>query len=552
MPKTKSTGTPFINLYVGLEVLLLAALTMPACSNAAPESVSIDEIDSAEITEQESDSTGTIFDGSAGSARPEGAVSGLLGAINSGDVLGALAHIDPAERDLIADLYFSAIEASEQVWPHFAGEGAIADLEVEVLALSELRTTQHSEHLAWVETDEVELFMAAPTEVAAAFFSTHGPWESDERDDVAVRFDEYPVDALISTFDWMLPGLAVTKLEGRWYVSFARTILEIVRFHAHQYDADSFEPNSSERTPLESKVSSTPELAVLDLFSAVSDDRMRNATEHLVAAEAQAFADYPAIVDSWLSDTFAIEGDLDPESVSVYSEDDGRAIVEVSEFAFTASGSDRYIVSGFNTDFVLADGCLSANEMILRCEPSMNLASGFTSIYADSGWNGLRFVVVQSDGGWSVSIYETLGLYGLPLVNNPVFGLFYLDTVSPWNGPIWPVISNEVAKTLPAQDDGALVLESFDLHHSLIARIAPSEQTRVLEIGPSNLNNDCIIMIWNTDMVAADWGEEPEYFDSADCEDYSARPLEIPAGVEISLTVLSATGELPEITAELR
>ena len=34
----------------------------------------------------------------------------------------------------------------------------------------------YSEHLAWVETDEVEFYMAAPTEVAAAFFSDNEPW----------------------------------------------------------------------------------------------------------------------------------------------------------------------------------------------------------------------------------------------------------------------------------------------------------------------------------------------------------------------------------------
>ncbi len=502
--------------------------------------------------------SGVIFDGSAGADDAGDAVSGLLAAINSGDILGALAHIDPAERDLIADLYLTTVEAAADAWPQFGGDDAIAELEIEVLALTPLRSTMYNDHLAWVETDEVEFYMAAPTEVASAFFSHLGPWGPGSgylREEFTHHEDDWSELTQIggSSSD-VLPGLMVTEIDGRWYVSFGRTVLELLRV-----DGEFETAFPAERQVIATSPSATPQMAVVEFLDALAGDQMAAAAEHLVAAEGQAFADYPAMLELWLPGLLDIEVDLDPDSLRVVQEDNGRATVEASEITLEIEGSDHdggeIYADGFDYyhELQLTDGCLTVNNKPVWCEPTENDATIFTSLYRDLGWNGLRVMTVRSDDGWSVSVYETLAHYGLPIVRDPLYGLGYSQLSLPiFGGPLEQTLINETAKTLPVQHGDTIELEPYANNRLLIARINASRRDRTLAIDSATLDRRCSITIWNTDMVTHDWYEEPEYYDEQDCEDHFERPLEIPAGVELTLTLWGYGENLEPIIAELR
>ncbi len=551
---------------------LVLAVLLTACGNGEPAIISEgdDSLAASPSTQPDGGSeptppasvddsgSGVIFDGSAGAADAGAAVTGLLGSINSGDILGALAHIDPAERDLIADLYLTTIEASAGAWPQFGGDDAIADLDIEVLALTPLRVTAYNDHLAWVETDEVEFYMAAPTEVAAAFFSDKEPWgpgSGYSREEIAHREDDWSeFTHLFGSSSDVLPGLMVTELDGRWYVSFGRTMLELLRI-----DAEFETTFPAGRQVLDRTASATPEESVVGFFSALADDRMAAAAGHLVAAEGQAFADYPAMLATWLPGLLGIEVDLDPSSLRVVQLENGRAVIETSEITVGVAGTnhDDGVFDDGNLDFDhqlrLADQCLTVNDKDIWCEPIENYATVFTAVYRDLGWEGLRLVTVQSDDGWSVSLYETIAHYGLPIVSDPLYGLGYSQfSLSIFGSPLAYTLVNETAKTLPVQKTDTVVVEPHARNRLLIARIETSEQGRVLAIDPPALDRECLITIWNTDMVTNDWYEEPEYYDTENCEDHFERPLEIPAGVELTLALWSYGENLEPIVAELR
>ena len=545
---------------VALSLVLAVLLTACTSGDRAVISESEDTVVARTSTPSSSVADGgprVIFDGSAGAEDAGDAVTGLLASINSGDILGALAHIDPAERDLIADLYLTTVEASAEAWPQFRGDEAITELEVEVLAVTPLRTTQYNDHLAWVETDEVEFYMAAPTEVAAAFFDDTEPWGPGSgltREDIAWPEDDWSeFTNLFGDSSDVLPGLMVTELEGRWYVSFGRTMLELLRIDAEYETAFPAERHVIDTTP-----SATPEAAVVEFLTALADDRMAAAAGHLVAAEGQAFADYPAMLDSWLAGLLAIDVDLDPTSLLLLHQDNGRAVVEATEMDVTITGVDHdegVFDDGdvvFEHQLQLANRCLTIDGDI-SCEPPGYAESVFAAIYRDLGWGGLRLVAVQGDDGWSVSLYETITHYGLPIVSDPLYWLGYSEySIAFSDGPFTYTLINETAKTLPVQQTDTITLEPQARNRLLIARIETSEQGRVLTIDPTTLDLDCRIMIWNTDMVTDDWGEEPEYYDNKSCEFYLERPLEIPAGVELTLTLWGYDENLESTVVELR
>lgn len=503
-------------------------------------------------------SAGVVFDGSAGADSADKAVAGLLSAINSGDILGALAHLDPSERDLIADLYLTTIDASVDAWPQFGGDDAIGDLGLEVLALTPLRTIQLSDHLAWVETDEVEFYMDAPTEVAAAFFSDNEPWGRGSgytREEIAHREDDWSefTDLFGDSSD-VLPGLIVAEIDGRWYVSFGRTMLELLRIDA---GFDTTFP--AERQDVTSTASATPEAAVVDFLTALAEDRMRDAAQHLVPTEGQVFADYPAMLDRWLPGLLDIAVDLDPASLRVVHESDGLAVVEASELtlAIDGFGHDEGVFDDgdalFEHQLQLTDRCLMVNDEDISCEPIETSVSVFTSIYRDVGWDGLRIVVVENDDGWAVSLYDTVAHYGRPLVGDPLYGLGYVQLSVPiFGSPLGYTLVNETAKTMPLQETDAIELQPFAARRLLIARIRSSDEGRVLWIDPSALDRECHVTIWNTDMVTGDWGEEPDHYDDEDCDDHLTRPIEIPAGVELTLTFWGYGEALEPIVVELR
>lgn len=548
--------------YVVAASFVLALLFVTACTSGdgtviSESSDTVVATKAAPPSAVDHSERGVIFDGSAGATKAGDAVTGLLASINSGDVLGALAHIDPAERDLIADLYLTAVENSAETWPQFRGHDAIAELKVDVLTVTPRRTTQFNDHLAWVETDEVEFYMAAPTEVAAAFFDDTAPWGPGSgltREDIAWSEDDWSeFTYLFGDSSDVLPGLMVTKLDGRWYVSFGRTMLELLRIDAEYETAFPAERNAIVTTP-----SPTPENAVLEFLKALADDRMAAAAGHLVAAEGQAFADYPAMLDSWLAGLLAVDVDLDPNSLTVVSEQDGRAVVETTEIALTITGLDHDEGEFDEQDVMfehqlqLANRCLTIDDDTL-CEPTQYADSVFAAIYRDLGWDGLRLVAVQGVDGWSVSLYETISHYGLPIMSDPLSWLGHSDySIAFSDGLFAYTLINETAKTLPLQETEQISLEPQARNRFSIARIKTSEQGQVLWIDQSTLARDCRIMIWNTDMVTEDWSEQPEYYDDEYCDSYSERPLEIPAGIELTLTLWGYEEFLESTVVELR
>ena len=102
------------------------------------------------------------------------------------------------------------------------------------------------------------------------------------------------------------------------------------------------------------------------------------------------------------------------------------------------------------------------------------------------------------------------------------------------------------------QRTDTITLEPQARDRILIARIETSEQGRVLAIDPATLDRECFITIWNTDMVTSDWSEEPEYYNAEDCDDHLRRPLEIPAGVELTLTLWGYGEKLEPTVVDLR
>lgn len=330
-----------------------------------------------------------------GMGSPDAAVQEFLDAARASDPLGLLAVLEPAERSLVKTLYERGGAAAES-----AGgvdvDALLLALHIDIQA-TPLTVEQLADDVAWVTTESVDVGVDIDMAAADAALAV----DLSETEFSGAGFELTP------TFDDL--GIAVVREGDAWFVSALYTAAEIGRRSAEQPAA--YAPAPAAATP-----AASPDAAVTALLAAVSAKDFVGASAALTSYESGLVGDFSGNIGAALLESvqpYALT--LTPERMQIVEQTDGRAVVEVVDWtAQVAGGTDSYDqidttldVSGecgavrtLDDDDEYEDdtGCLFDNPSIL--DP--------LSVLPEFGWAGVRFVVVNENGGWRVSLLESV------------------------------------------------------------------------------------------------------------------------------------------------
>lgn len=329
-----------------------------------------------------------------GMASPDAAVEELLTAARASDPLGVLAVLEPAERSLVKTLYEQGGAAAEST-------GGV-DIDALLLALhididaTPLRVEQLADDVAWVTTDSVEVDLDIDMDAAD--------------DALAVDLSDTDFDGagfeLTPAFDDL--GIAVVREGDAWFVSALYTAAEIGRRSAEQ-------PAAFTAPPTPATPAATPDAAVAALLAAVSAKDLTAAAGTLSSYESALVGDFTGNVGAALLDVVEpYTLSITPGQMQVVEQSDGRAVVEMPQWNLHVEGGEddridtTLDVTGacgdvttfdeYDSEYEDDSGCLFDDPSIL--DP--------LSVLPDMGWGGVRFVAVEEDGGWRVSLLETV------------------------------------------------------------------------------------------------------------------------------------------------
>lgn len=329
-----------------------------------------------------------------GMGSPDAAVQEFLDAARASDPLGLLAVLEPSERSLVKTLYERGGAAAESA-------GGV-DIDALLLALHiDIRSTpltveQLADDVAWVTTDEVAVDVGIDMAAADAALAV------DLSD---TEFDGAGFE-LTPAFDDL--GIAVVREGDAWFVSALYTAAEIGR--RGNREAPAF------ITPVAVAPAATPDAAVAALLAGVSAKDPAATAAALTSFEGGLVADYTGNVGAALLEAVAPYSlTITPERMQIVEQTDSRAVVEVVDWtARVTGGTDEYDqidstldVSGecgsvrtldYDGEYEDDTGCLFDNPTIL--DP--------LSVLPEFGWAGVRLVVVNENGGWRVSLLESV------------------------------------------------------------------------------------------------------------------------------------------------
>jgi hypothetical protein len=162
----------------------------------------------------------------------------------------------------------------------------------------------------------------------------------------------------------------------------------------------------------------TPEDAVRALTAAVSAKDWVAAAGTLTPFEAGLVTDYSTSIGSELTDAIAnYTVRVEPTDLQVVDQGEGWAIVETDAWTFGVSGAgddpdDRtdttLTVDGLCGELRDWDAYDEAYETSKGCAFEDDSVFNVFEALPDAGWNGPRFVVVEREGTWSVSLLQSV------------------------------------------------------------------------------------------------------------------------------------------------
>ena len=344
------------------------------------------------------DAEGSQSSPTGGMDSPEAAVEELLASVRASDPLGLLAVLHPDERYLVDTLYMNSTNTAEAA--------GTVDVDALLLALHVDVTTEAvvvepvSDHVAWVTTASAQV--TASIDVAqldSAVTADVSAWE--QADPYTGEFEPQ--------FDDL--GVAVVNDGGRWFVSALYTSAEIIRRNVEV-------PASPASAVPAASVAATPEDAVRALTAAASAKDWVAAAGTLTPFEARLVNDYSTSIGGELTDTIAdYTLRFEPTRLRVIDQGEGWAIVESDGWTFGVSGTDddpddridaTLTVDGLCGEFRDWDAWDEEYETSKGCAFEDDSVFNVFETLADDGWRGPRFVVVNRDGTWSVSLLQTV------------------------------------------------------------------------------------------------------------------------------------------------
>lgn len=357
----------------------------------------------------------------------------LLASVRASDPLGLLAVLHPDERHLVDTLYSNSSGAAE-------ANGAV-DVDALLRALhvdittERLQVEQLSDRLAWVTTSRVGV----------------SAWVDVEQLDVAVAADLSDVDSPDVFEDTLEPsvddlGIAVVNEGGQWFVSALYTAAELAR-----RDLGLQPLFAAGQTP--PAKNGTPEEAVTALALAVSNQDTQAVAGALSPFEGRLVADYEATLGAELIEELeGLDLAVEPTNVHVVEQSTDWAIVEVDRWSVGVSGVDDYgdesgatlTVDGLCGEYRQwdsFDGGYESSDVDGACAFTEDSMLNVFSILAGDGWRGPRFVVVNQDGAWSVSLLQSVLQSVAPFTTDAVTAAAVIEALAGGDGFYEPALT---------------------------------------------------------------------------------------------------------------
>ncbi|MGI9608460.1 MAG: hypothetical protein ACR2P0_20185 [Acidimicrobiales bacterium] len=509
-----------------LRVFVLAGLLTAACGSTPPG----DDVSGSTIDEEPASTPASTADTGV-VADPDGArasVKDLLVAANAGDPLGFLAAVDPAEREALSQIYASLVEGIERDWPHVAVETALPGLDP-AIDVGRLDVEVLSSDLAWVSTDSVSLFLNDPA-VLGYFTTRDGEWYPSD----AIEIDDLAFDGP----EFVSPGVVAVRIDGEWRVSFARTAAELIRRGyglADRYGDTTIEIGPGAPSPID---------AVAQFFEALESADIDAIRRTVTPGESATLGDVDAALGRLFSDmTSTGRWSARVADLTLVAEEDGRAIVGSGRLELGLRGAWESLsesgewVSGDGDHVVTTDRACAT--LVWRVDDWSGCAGSgiddglvFAGVHDDLGWVGPRIAVVEVDGAWFVSIFETVQLVAEPLAAEPLFALVEFPG---WEVPGYWVAMDEAARSLPLIEPGGReMLTPLAAGRIQMARVATgSAGGRIVVDVPGERDDDCELGVWLHELVRQDLDEGDEFREWAECDE----PVDVPGGVTLVVQV---------------
>jgi len=489
--------------------------------------------------EPETEAPATITSGELGADNPAAAVEIFVAAANNGDPLGILSVIVPAERNLLGGLYDRTLTGVEAEWPQFGGQSSVTALMPEVIVDGELTVEELSPYLAYVSAEKIEAWLDNPTDPLASLFWSNGVWGPNDERQPSLKADSF------SDFYDDLPsgvplGVVTVQIDGRWYISFARSGMEGMRRGAEVAAVFPAEPPTIARV-----AAADPLEAVRNFAAALQVGSLDAIASALAPGEAAAIADYVPSMGDWvLTATQELQIGAALDSATVVSADGTSAIVELNMWEFSVIGDFedemRLYEASFEMTLEVDDGVCSLTTVFgdrtSGCHPYTSEDANWATLPFMEGWQGFRIATVQVGDQWVVSLYDTAALWLNPYTQQPLFAIYNAPGLS---DAAQAILMNEKARSLPLSDSSGLVDLTLVADGRLgLARVIPAEgETRMWLRFSSSPPRECGVGFWNTDTVSTDWArnESPEHFAVATCEEALDGGLPVVPGVEIAV-----------------
>ncbi len=446
-------------------------------------------------------------DSAGGMGSPEAAVEELIASVGASDPLGLLAVLHPDERYLVDTLYTNATTSAENA-AALDVDALLRSVSLDVSA-GPLVVEQLTDRLAWVTTDRADV--TATVDVTQL------------DDAIAVDLgDATPVDDYHESFT---PGpdnlgVAVVNEGGQWFVSALYTAAEIARRELEL-------PSQFATSPVAAAKTTSPEAAVAALAAAVSAKDPRAVAAILTPFEGGLVADYESTLGAEL--VGALEDydlEVDPAHVNVVEQGDGWAIVEVDRWSVGASNNDlaggavddpevtiedEYSYDDFDVARwqLTVDGLCGEfrewedNEYGGRSEASGSCAftadSSFNvaSFLVDDGWRGPRFVVVQRDGSWAVSLLQTALNIVAPFTTDIVTAAGVGEVFYFFGADFYRTAAQLVAAGIPTLPIGTSAVPTSGHGRVAVFRLEPGAEARI-DIQPGG-HRVCYLFIVDLD-----------------------------------------------------
>ncbi|MDQ3542271.1 MAG: hypothetical protein M3431_00170 [Actinomycetota bacterium] len=447
-------------------------------------------------------------DGAGGMGSPEAAVEELLASVGASDPIGLLAVLHPDERYLVDTLYTNATTSAETAGAVDV-QALLRSLYVEVDP-GELVVEQLSERLAWVTADRADvtarLDVAQLDEAVAADLSDIAPVDEFRR--------------LYAPQGNNL-GIAVVNEGGQWFVSVLYTTAEIGRRELEL-------PAQFGTGPVAPAKTTTPEEAVTAFAAAVASKDPRAIAALLTPFEAGLVADYESTLGAELLD--GLEGyDLavDPSHLNVADQGDGWAIVEVDRWSVGATvpnigdgdADDTDVTTeddyGYEDDDdvvrwqLTVDGLCGEfrawadtsygnySDVSGSCAFTADSVFNVASFLVDEGWRGPRFVVVQRDGSWAVSLLQTALNIVAPFTTDIVTAAGVGEMVYYFSADFYRIAAQLVASGLPTLPIGTSAVPTSGHGRVAVFRLEPGAEASI-DIQPGG-HRVCYLFIVDLD-----------------------------------------------------